>query len=302
MENKNVKNDIIVLNYNDYKTCISFVSEILDYSCVDVIIIVDNKSTDNSYQILLKIKSEKVIVIQTEENKGYAYGNNVGMKFAVDNFSDLKNIIISNPDIHVKEKDFNDIVSKLSDGYGMSTGLIYNYNNKSLKKELASNFGWKIPSYKDMIANCFLLLYKIKRSIFRSSIYLDFEKVKDKDIISTEAVPGCFFALSVDAAKQIDYMDENTFLYGEETILGWKLKEKGYKACIVNNTEILHENSISISKSIKCNKKKAKIRMNSELIYIKKYLKCGHIKVALFVLAYKVGYLEKMIIHRLIRK
>lgn len=296
MDDRQVRTVAVVLNYNDANTCLQFLKETEDYKVIDKIIIVDNHSTDDSIEKLQKITNDRILLICSDANNGYAYGNNYGMKYAVKNYENLENIIITNPDIHVSECDIEKIIKPLSDGYGMSTGIIYNYNPDSQKKTMASNFGWRVPSYGDMISNCFLLTYKLKRSVLHTSMYLDWDKVKDDNIIHAEAVPGCFFALSSEAAKKIDYMDESTFLYGEETILAWRLKNAGYSACIVNYTKVLHENSVSINKTIKENKHKVELRLQSEITYLRKYLKCNSFLIKLYSFNYKLGRIEKELI------
>lgn len=291
-----VRNVIVVLNYNDYNTCIDFLNNTKNYEVFDRIILVDNKSSDNSVKILEQFVDKRIVLLQTNENKGYAYGNNVGMRYAVEHYKNLFSIIISNPDIYISEIDICKIIDKLKSGYGMCTGIIYNVNKITNDKSLASNFGWRLPTYGDMLSNCFLLIYKIKRNILHSSMYLEWEKVKNLSVIDTEAVPGCFFAVSAMAMQKIDYMDEGTFLFGEETILGWRLKHAGFKSCIVNGTVVKHENSVSINKSIKKARSKAKMNLKSDLLYLQKYLKCNRIRLFVYSMFFKVGLFEKRII------
>ena len=94
---------MVILNYNDYETTFDMINQIKDYKVLNHIIIVDNHSTDLKYDKLKKLKSNNIDVIQTDENKGYAYGNNYGIKYLNDNY-DVDYIIISNPDILVNEK------------------------------------------------------------------------------------------------------------------------------------------------------------------------------------------------------
>ena len=76
-----LKNAIIILNYNDSETVVKYISQIKDYSSFDKIVIVDNCSPDGSFEKLIKLKNDKIDVIQTDGNKGYAYGNNFGVHF-----------------------------------------------------------------------------------------------------------------------------------------------------------------------------------------------------------------------------
>ena len=81
-----LKNFLIVLNYNDAETTLEFVEMAKMCNAIDKIVVVDNCSTDYSLSKLTCLKSDKIDVIQTDKNGGYAYGNN---------FADmLKKIII----------------------------------------------------------------------------------------------------------------------------------------------------------------------------------------------------------------
>lgn len=75
---------LVVLNYNDYETTAEFISRVEPYRNIHKIIIVDNQSSDDSFVRLTKFKSGKVDVIQASVNKGYAAGNNYGIRYALE--------------------------------------------------------------------------------------------------------------------------------------------------------------------------------------------------------------------------
>jgi len=288
---------IVVLNYNDCETTKTFLRAVGAYKSVSDIIVVDNCSTDDSVLRLKPYCADNIKLVISDKNNGYAAGNNLGAKYAVTQ-CDADIVIISNPDIFIKEEDVEKIIEPLNHGFGISTGLIYNYNRNSNQRALASNFAWKVPTYWQMLINCFLVSYKITRLANRG-IYLNYEQCKNEKWIHAEAVPGCFFAITAAALKIVGYFDEETFLFGEETILGWQLREQNIKVCVVNNTEILHENSVSINKNIKQSNKKIQYLWESELLYLEKYLKCGIVKCAFFKIAFYIGIVEKQVVRYL---
>lgn len=88
---------IIILNYNAGKLledCIDSVSKTA-YENFQIIL-VDNKSQDNSH-LVCKEKFPNIILIQNDENLGYCEGNNVGIRHA-----DGKFVAILNPDTTVE--------------------------------------------------------------------------------------------------------------------------------------------------------------------------------------------------------
>ena len=55
-----MKNGIVIVNYNDYKTTKRLIDNIRDYKVFDKIVIVDNKSSDNSLKELKKLEFEEI--------------------------------------------------------------------------------------------------------------------------------------------------------------------------------------------------------------------------------------------------
>jgi len=73
---------IIIVNWNTAEItlkCIKTINKFLDSKLNYEIIVVDNNSSDNSKEILIK---EKIVLIKNPENSGFAKGNNIGVKQA----------------------------------------------------------------------------------------------------------------------------------------------------------------------------------------------------------------------------
>ena len=74
-----IRINCVILNFNDEETVARLVHMIHDYDYLEKIVLVDNHSTDDSWEQLQVLKDEKVELIRTEKNGGYGYGNNTGM-------------------------------------------------------------------------------------------------------------------------------------------------------------------------------------------------------------------------------
>ena len=74
----NVKTKIcsVILNYNDAETTEQLVRLIHEYDVPEEIVVVDNASTDDSWDQLKGLEDQKVHVIRAEKNGGYGAGNN----------------------------------------------------------------------------------------------------------------------------------------------------------------------------------------------------------------------------------
>ena len=286
------KNIVVVLNYNDWEETKRYCEVVKNFPSVDQIVVVDNKSTDNSIEELKRISSTKVVIIEATENKGYAAGNNVGLKYILEQNINA-NIIISNPDIYYTNEILEKVLEPLKDPtIGISTGLIH------IDGKIASNFGWMQPGFWDLFFNQYLLIYKLNR-LTHNSFYCDYPK-EDVEYVYCNCVSGCFFCMTTETLKQIGLFDESTFLYGEENIIGFKIKENGQKACVVTSASIEHRHHHSIKKSKTSYKRNERWKLDSFLIYIKNYLKKGKIHQILFRVSFWGAYREKKIIGKII--
>lgn len=284
---------MIILNYNDAFNTISYLSKIETFSSVDKYIVVDNHSTDNSYQKFLELpNTDKVIFLEAKVNRGYAHGNNIGIKYAVNNFS-VKNIIISNPDIEVKENTIKSILEELDADKKVSaaTGVICDTNGN-----IAFNFAWRLPDYVMMLQNTSIITTKVLKKMGKSRFYST-DNLKKKQVV--DVLSGCFFIIKANAFKQAGYFEEDTFLYNEENILFYKLKHLGYKQIVLCEHYITHFQGSSTNKTIKNFFLKQKIVRDSEQVYLNKYLEISLIQRIVYHFCSFLGMIEKYIIYRI---
>lgn len=250
---------MVIINYNDYKTTSFLLDSIKDYKCLDLIVVVDNKSTDDSLKYLKKYENNKIKIIEAEENKGYAAGLNIGAKEVIKKLKNC-NIIFSNSDVIInKEED----LEKLSKDIGKHSIAVV---GPTIVENRSLNRGWMLPTIKDEIKfNLPLVSRKYRKEI----LYDDEHYNEDLSIVGV--VSGCFFCVSGKVLEEVDYFDEATFLYYEEQILSKKLEEKDYQVAVDNNVVIIHNHSVTIDKNInKVNKYKE--LKKSQRYFVKEYL------------------------------
>lgn len=277
---------LVVLNYNDYETTSQFVTSIRDYESIGKIIVVDNCSTDDSYIQLCTLQSEKVDVLRTEANRGYASGNNFGVRYALQQYGP-EYIIISNPDVEFKAEIIDILREKAEQKENM--GVITCIMNCISGIQLES--AWKKPRYRDYLISSMPLTNRLIGSIMTYS-----QAELAGEVVEVDAVPGSFFMISARAFVDVDGMDERTFLYCEESILAARLHQKGYRNYLVTTAEYIHKHSVSINKSISSVKRRLQIRQQSREIYCEKYLGIGKGKMLLFRLVFTVGLYEYLLI------
>lgn len=282
-----MKNGIIILNYNDYENTKLMLEEIKNYQILDVIIVVDNKSTDHSLKELKQFESKKIKIVEAKENKGYASGNNVGIHYLLENYN-VDNIIISNPDIIVTEKEIKKLVENLEKD---NVDVIA----PNIKEPTGISRGWKLPTFaSELLANIpFFRRFEISLLTYKDEEY-------KKDLTKVDVVKGCFFIIKKSVFEDIGYFDENTFLYYEEIIMAKKLQEKGYKTYIDNNVTIIHALSACVDKNVK-RIEKFKILKQSQYYYEKYINKMNIFKLLLLRIFYYI-YLLGLEIEKWIKR
>ena len=232
-------------------------------------------SPNGDLEYLKTLEGGKIEVISSEKNGGYSYGNNFGVKHLGDEYD---NIIISNPDVSVEEKAIIDSIKKLNSRENIAVVA----PRMKFTSGFARRSSWKIRTYPLDLIHTTRLLELLFYPVLRSGEYS--EKDYTKGDLKVDCIAGSFFIIKSKVLKEIDYFDENVFLFYEEDIIGKKLKEKGYEIYSLNDIHFMHYESQTIGKVFSYGKK---IRMlNKSKIYLQtKYNKINILqKLLLYIL------------------
>ncbi|MDF9824975.1 GT2 family glycosyltransferase [Breznakia sp. PF5-3] len=254
-----MKTAFLIINYNDAITTKKLLNSIESYSFIDMIVVVDNASTDNSFEILKEYeKTEHFYILKSDKNGGYGYGINYGSKYIIDILGDCR-IIVSNSDIEIKNEQ---ILISILDDFPDNAGIIA----PIVKEKKGLNRGWKIPTpFQDGLLNLVFI-----HRILRSKLLLYPDIMYHDKLVEVEAVSGSFFIIDSNALIEADFYDENVFLYYEENIIGKKMKKLGKKTYVNTEQEVFHNHSVSIDKSID------KINKYRELKKSQLYFQCEY--------------------------
>lgn len=222
------KVSIIILNWNgkeDTIECLESLKQIT-YSNYEIIL-VDNGSTDGSVEVLKKQYPE-IEIIENSQNLGYAEGNNVGIRKAIEKNVDY--ILLLNNDTIVSPEFLEELV-KVAEGnskIGIVGPKICYYSNP--------NKIWAIGG---------------KINLFTGSIgnYGDGQdENKYKGIKVVDYVSGCALLFKSEVVKKVGLLDKEYFLYFEETDWNCRARKMGYISVINCNTQILHKSGTSVKK------------------------------------------------------
>lgn len=259
---------IIILNYNsstDCRKCIGYLKA--QQSVETEIIVVDNCSRNEEREAVETLcKEQGCTFIANGENRGYNAGNNVGLRYAAEKGYEFA--LIANPDMEFPQTDYlatliaqmqtdDDIVVCGSD-IVTPEGVHQNPKKRS-NDSLKGYFGW------------------IKEFLTRKKKQNDNPEWIEDPAVSKycRCLNGCCFLIRMNFIKRIGFFDENTFLYGEEPILGSQVEENGKKMFYAADTFAVHAHLKSKEGSTTfCNKH----WKHSRLYYVKRYSRLPWIK------------------------
>ncbi|WP_019231899.1 glycosyltransferase family 2 protein [Streptococcus massiliensis] len=101
---KVIKNIFVVLTYRNYEDLQDFIDSVNDRVKNYKIIVVNSFFDDDSMEIIKNIALSNNCEFLNIPNKGYSFGNNVGVRYALENFR-FEHLVISNADIIVQNFD-----------------------------------------------------------------------------------------------------------------------------------------------------------------------------------------------------
>jgi len=257
--------DIVILNWNGWRDtveCLASLNEI-DYSNTRIII-VDNNSTDDSVKEIMKYAEEKLkvgspslidlekdrslavdssrrgiencrkhqipnespaerfLIIRSKVNLGFAEGNNVAIRYALKKHS-ADYVLMLNNDVVVDRDFLKELVriAGTSGEIGIVGSTIYYYDMPDV-----INFAGED-----------ITLWKAKGT--RYTNHVPFPQQTDK-------VDGACMLIKRDVFQKVGLLDNNFFMYWEETDFCQRAKKKGYKVVYVPASRIWHKIAASI--------------------------------------------------------
>ena len=189
------------------------------------IILVDNEYSEKSL-IDLRNKHKELIVFKEKNNLGFAGGNNIGIRYALEN--DYDYIMLLNNDTEVKENFILPLVERIEKDHflGAVQPLILNFSNKSI----IWNAGGKLNKFLG------LTLTRLNNNKLNSSIVFD---------DYTDWISGCCILIKSEILTKVGLLDEKFFNYYEDVDWSLRMKNLGYDLGFVKESIIYHHGSSS---------------------------------------------------------
>lgn len=219
------KVDIIILNWNGWRDTLECLESIkkINYQNYRTII-VDNGSTNESVEKISGCirELENFELLAQKENLGFSGGNNLGIKHALANGADY--VLLLNNDTTVDENFLNELISaaEQSKTAGLLGPKIYFYNNP----KTIWFAGGKISPYA--IKGTHIGLNETDNG--------QYDALKKVDYLT-----GCCLLIKKETVDKIGFLDENYFLYYEDTDYSWRARRAGLDCLFVPQAKIWHK-------------------------------------------------------------
>lgn len=212
---------IVLVNYRNPNVTVDCIESLKKTGIpLEHIVVVDNNSPDNSLDVLSSVKG--ITLISSEVNGGFSYGNNLGIKYAMEH--NCSSVILLNNDT-VVEKDFFAQIFH-GDGYSVNVPKIYYYSNP----DILWYAGGKID-------------FKRGRQVhFGENVKDGDEFFKEQDV---DYASGCCMMIPRKVLEKVGLLAEEYFMYWEDMDYSLRLKEAGIKIHYLPNAKVWHKVGMS---------------------------------------------------------
>lgn len=221
---------VILLNWNNAHftaPCIRSLEK-SDYSNVQIFV-VDNGSADGSPDALRK-DFPRITLVRNDKNLGFAGGNNVGIRAALENGAEY--VLILNNDTEVDPSLIRELVAvcEADHSCGISTPKMYFMNPPNLIWFAGSNVNLWTGSSNHVGCG------EIDHGQF--------------DAVTEPAfATGCCLLVRANLLKKLGGFDESFFIYSEDVDLSLRYRKAGYRIVFNPRAKLWHKESGTMAKA-----------------------------------------------------
>ena len=272
----------VILNYKTYQEAIACTESIFASQTYEDIrvVIVDNGSGNESVAALRERfgEDERVPLVTSSENLGFAKGNNLGIAYAREHF-DPDFIVAANSDIIFEQPDYcqklyeiyqekpyailgSDIVDTSRTQHFNPVAMERNYTINYMRKQVLVSFAkaWmfrliKLFHLKGAVAGHYgIVTGEDGADVRDGSKNLTTREVEGKSVsadtrmdeeLEDVLLHGCCLVFSRDFFAKMDGFWDGTFLYAEEEILYYLAKKQGLRMLYTPRVHCMHKEAVT---------------------------------------------------------
>jgi GT2 family glycosyltransferase len=244
------------------------------------IVVVDNASGNGSYERLAEHYGGQshIHFLQNEENLGYAAGNNVGFRYAK-NVLGADWIVLLNNDVTVEQKNFEEVIYS---EYEKAPFYVAGPDIVTPEGNQQNPFRMECPKKKDILKKLchdYLVLALMKTGIqqrLKKALHYDGSTFKPNATPTIHdfggVLHGSCLIFSPDYIREFDGLYGGTFLYCEEEILCYILKNLQYPYSYLKSLQVTHRHAVSMKREIKDEDQRKMMEIRRRIVSYRKFL------------------------------
>lgn len=230
---------IVILNFNGGENtheCLKSIKKLQSNTYKLQIIVVDNASKDNSLKIIKSDFSE-IDILENKDNLGFSEGNNVGIRYALNNGSDY--ILVLNNDTIVDKNLLEELIKTIEKDrrIGIISPKIYFAKGYEFHKSRykSSDLG-KVLWYAGGVMDLNNVI-----GHHRGVDEIDNGKYDKEE--ETDYATGCCMFIKREVLEKVGLFDKKYYLYYEDSDLSFRAKKTGYKIIYNPKAILWHKNA-----------------------------------------------------------
>jgi hypothetical protein len=236
--NNDLEVSIIIVNWNTKDllyACLSSVFKHVTAKLKFEVIVIDNASEDGSGEMVQK-EFPEVVLIFNSDNVGFARANNQGAAIAEGRY-----LLLLNSDTLVLDNSITQIIEHLDShpDIGLATGRVLNHD-MTFQRPFS-----RFPHYFDAF------FHQTSRLIvgWNSPLYKRYhlEGLDEMQSHDVDWVSGAYLFVRNDLIDGGKVLDENIFMYYEDTLLCYQARQRGYRIVYLPYAPIIHYGGMSSS-------------------------------------------------------
>lgn len=228
MMNYNNKIGIVTVLYNSETVLEEYIQTLSNQSYTNFILyIINNASPDNSLSLIRSMTSRipfKIVVFDEPENWGIAKGNNIGISAAINDGCDL--VLLSNNDLVLESTAIENLLIGLYEhNASMATPKNYYWG---------TNMIWATTGSFNYIRGCTL----------HDGAQQE-DKGQSEEPKFCKYTPTCFVLIKKEVFDRVGLMDENYFVYYDDTDFMYRATMRGTETIIyIPSSIVRHKESV----------------------------------------------------------
>lgn len=218
---------IIILLWKDMELLAPLLSTIQEDNIDINMLVLDNESSDKSWQYLNSLNDYRLTLIKSKTNLGYTGGINYAVEYGFKNIENFKYFFIINPDAKCTPNLIGNLFRMLKSDKDIAC-----ISPKILSEDKCVTYsGGKIDYRKGVVTHIVMT-----------------DEYYPEPSYETDSYHGCAVLFDAEKFKSVGMMNEDIFIYYDETDLSIKFKQNNYKILYAPALLVFHDTSYTMRK------------------------------------------------------